>query len=57
MVTLSEFFPLTHMIQAAREIMINGASFMDVANHLSVMAVMTVVCLVVGAYSFRWDQD
>lgn len=55
--TLSACFPLTHMIQAARDIMINGAGVWEIADHLLVLWAMTLFCLGLGAYWFRWDQD
>lgn len=56
-ITLSEFFPLTHMIQGAREIMINGAGFWDISDHIFIMLAMTIGFLGLGAGLFRWDQD
>ena len=48
-------FPLTHMIDAARSVMTEGATLAQVSGHLAVLAVMTVVFLAVGAWSFRWE--
>lgn len=53
----SQVFPLTHMIQAARDIMINGAGFIDLLWPLSMMIGMTLIFLCAGGYWFRWDQD
>ena len=50
-------FPLTHLLEAARAIMLDGAGFMDVADHLLVMGGMSVVFLLLGAFAFRWTQD
>lgn len=52
---LSQLMPLTHVIEAARAIMIDGASLLDTAPHLIVLAVMSVVFLTIGSYSFRWE--
>lgn len=53
--TLSNIFPLTHMIRAARAIMNDGATLTDVAQPLGILALMTAVFLVVGALLFRWE--
>ncbi len=52
---LAEIFPLTHLIAAARAIMIDGAGLMDISYHLLVMAVMTLVFLLLGARLFKWE--
>lgn len=53
---VSQCFPLTHMVQAARDIMIKGASLVDVSYHLLVMALMSAVFLGIAAYLFRWNE-
>ena len=52
---LAEAFPLTHMIDAARAVMTEGATLAQVSGHLAVLAAMTAVFLAVGAWSFRWE--
>lgn len=54
--TIASFMPLSHMVTASREIMINGASLADVSNHLLIMISITVVCLVIAASFFRWER-
>lgn len=56
LVAVSQCFPLTHMVQAARDIMINGAGFMAVSHHILVLAVMSGVFLAIAAYLFRWNE-
>jgi len=56
LVAVSQCFPLTHMVQAARDIMINGADFMAVSHHILVLAVMSGVFLAIAAYLFRWNE-
>lgn len=51
---VSQFLPLTHMVQAARDVMVEGATLTDVTPHLLVMAAMTVVFLSISAGSFKW---
>jgi ABC-type multidrug transport system permease subunit len=53
--TLSLLLPLTHMIDAARAVMIEGASFTDVAGQLAVLALFSVVFVTIGAKTFRWE--
>jgi ABC-type multidrug transport system permease subunit len=54
---LSQLFPLTHLVQAMREIMVDGAGFVQVSDHLSVMTVMALVFLGLGASLFSWSAD
>ncbi|AOV16597.1 ABC transporter permease [Acidihalobacter aeolianus] len=48
-------FPLTHIIHAARAIMLDGDGLAAIAPNLITLAVMTAVFLAVGAWSFRWE--
>jgi ABC-2 type transport system permease protein len=52
---LSNVFPLTHMISAARAIMNDGAGLLDVYPQLLILIVMAGVFLLIGALSFRWE--
>jgi ABC-type polysaccharide/polyol phosphate export permease len=52
---VANVFPLTHMIDAARAVMTEGATLAQVSGHVAVLAVMTVVFLTLGAWSFRWE--
>jgi len=47
--------PLTHITEAAREIMIDGAGLAQVADHLLVLGISSIVLLVIGAWIFRWE--
>ena len=47
--------PLTHITAAAREIMIDGAGIIEVADHLLVLGVSSLVLLWIGARIFRWE--
>lgn len=53
--TVSQIFPLTHMIDAMRAIMTDGASLWDVSGSLSVLAILTVLFLGLGVYLFKWE--
>ncbi len=54
MQNLALIFPLTHIIDAARSIMIDGAGLVEVSTQLVVLAVMSAVFLLLGAVLFRW---
>ena len=53
--TLSQIFPLTHMISAARAIMNDGAGLLDVYPQMLVLISMAVVFFLIGSLSFRWE--
>lgn len=52
---LAQLFPLTHITSAARAIMLDGASLGDVAGHLVILAIMSLIFLLLGAVLFRWE--
>lgn len=47
--------PLTHVTDAAREIMIDGAGIVQVSDHLLVLGISSVILLFIGARIFRWE--
>lgn len=56
MKALAQALPLTHMLEAARAVMLEGAGWGDVGLHLVVLAVMSVVFLAIAALLFRWGK-
>jgi ABC-type multidrug transport system permease subunit len=52
--TLANIFPLTHILNSARAVMLDGASLADVAPSLLALTVMSMVFLAIGAKIFRW---
>lgn len=48
-------FPLTHMISAARAVMIEGAGLADVAGHLITLSILSIVFVTIGSKTFRWE--
>jgi ABC-2 type transport system permease protein len=52
---LALVLPLTHVIDAARAVMIDGAGITAVSGHLLVLLAMTALFLAIGAYFFRWQ--
>ncbi len=52
---LAKVLPLTHANDAARLVMNEGATFVQVLPQLVTLAGITVVCLALGSWIFRWD--
>jgi ABC-type multidrug transport system permease subunit len=50
-------FPLTHLLEAARAVMLDGAGLAQIAPNLLYLAATTLVFLAFGAWSFRWRID
>ena len=53
----SRAFPLTHLLEAAREVMLDGAGPAAIADHLLVLTGMSVAFLMIGSWTFRWTPD
>ncbi len=54
--SISQVFPLTHALDAARAVSLDGATFIDVAPSLGALIVQSVVFLAIGSAIFRWEQ-
>lgn len=52
---LSKALPLTHLIDAARAIMTEGATLAVVMPQAIILGVMTVVFMLIGSLIFRWN--
>ncbi len=52
---LALLLPLTHITEAARAIMIDGDGLLQIADHLLVLGISSVVLLWIGARIFRWE--
>lgn len=52
---LAKVFPLTHILDAARAVMIDGAGIAQIWPSLLVLSVMSLVFMALGARFFRWD--
>ena len=48
-------FPLTHVLNGARAIMIDGSGLQDIGVQIITLLVMSGVFIIVGALSFRWE--
>lgn len=52
---LAQVLPLTHVIDAARAVMIDGAGLAQIAPNLLALAAMSAAFLALGAWLFRWE--
>lgn len=52
--SVASIFPLTHMLDAARSIMLDGAGLAEIVPQLAMMLAMSAVFLMIGALTFRW---
>ena len=53
----AKIFPLTHVLDSARAVMLDGAGLLDVAPRLIALSIMSVAFLGFGAATFRWRAD
>jgi ABC-type multidrug transport system permease subunit len=53
---VAQLLPLTHVVDASRAVMTDGAGLLDVTLQLLTLSVMTVIFLALGAYLFRWEN-
>lgn len=53
---ISQVFPLTHVLKSARAVILDGATFAEVAPSLGALLLLSGVFLAVGAWIFRWEQ-
>jgi ABC-type multidrug transport system permease subunit len=54
---VAQIFPLTHILDAARAVMIDGAGAAAIAPQLAYLAFTTLAFLAFGAWSFKWRTD
>jgi ABC-2 type transport system permease protein len=52
---LALLLPLTHLIDGARAIILDGAGLMDILPQLAALAGMTLLFLAIGVRLFRWE--
>ena len=52
--SLANLLPLTHILDSARAVMLDGATVVDIAPKLVMLTALSVVFLGVGARYFRW---
>ena len=54
---VASLFPLTHVLNAARAVMIDGAGLPEISTDLLYLGVTALVFLALGAWSFKWRYD
>jgi ABC-type multidrug transport system permease subunit len=54
---IASLFPLTHVLNAARAVMIDGAGVAEISTDLIYLASTALVFLAFGAWSFKWRYD
>ena len=54
---VAQLLPLTHLLDAARAIMIDGAGIAAIGPHLIYLVVTAFAFLAFGAWSFRWRTE
>jgi ABC-2 type transport system permease protein len=54
---VAHIFPLTHLLEGARAVMLDGAGLQQIAPNLLYLGVTAVVFLTVGAWLFRWRAE
>jgi ABC-2 type transport system permease protein len=52
---ISRIFPLTHLVDAARRVMVEGAGVMQVLPEVLILGGTSLVLLALAARLFRWD--
>lgn len=57
LLAFSQVLPLTHMLEAARLIMLEGKGWSSIGTHLGALAVMSGFFMVLGAVLFKWRAD
>ena len=55
LVWLADLFPLTHLVNATRRILLDGVTLTAVWPEALMMIGMTLIFLVVGSLLFRWE--
>lgn len=52
---LSQIMPLTHLVNAARAVMVDGAGLAQVLPEIALLGSMGLILLLIAAALFRWD--
>ena len=54
--SLAKVFPLTHLLTAARKIMNDGATLVDVQSECIILVITTLLCLTLASKLFSWNE-
>lgn len=52
----AQLLPLTHMLQATRKVMNDGATLAEVSGNCLILLAITIFCLILGAALFSWNE-
>ena len=53
---LALIFPLTHMLNAARDVMLDGAKFIHILPEIMALSCMTLGFLIIASVRFKWGE-
>jgi len=53
--TASKALPLTHFIEGARAIMLDGAGVVEILPNILFLSILTVVFFLIAAFTFKWE--
>jgi ABC-2 type transport system permease protein len=56
-IKISKFLPLTHMVDAARRVMNDGASLMDIRIPLVILTGMSLLFITISSLLFKWQRQ
>ncbi len=56
-VIMADFLPLTHLVQAARKVMTEGATLYEVQYHILLLIIMSVIFFIGAGVSFSWGKN
>ncbi|MCY7296114.1 ABC transporter permease [Alteromonas sp. a30] len=56
-VGLAQIFPLTHMLNAARAVMTDGAGLADLHYELGLLLGLSVIFIATAGYFFKWEGE
>lgn len=54
---LALIFPLTHMLNAAREVMLDGAGVIEIMPEILTLSCMSLGFLLIASLRFKWGED
>jgi len=55
-VSLSQLFPLTHLLKAARSVMNEGATYPEVQGECAILILTTILFLLIASTIFSWNE-
>ena len=52
----SQILPLTHMLDAARAIIVDGKGLFEIGHHMLILIILSIVFIAAGSIMFRWER-